>query len=154
SHLILAGVLKRVIFQIQPDPAVKGLNLWNRVGDVHGIAVAKISVVAPGWVLAPGHMTPAVLWRIAVTFLHDLGRFRDARIKLPAGATGPRRLLAIDIAGAEAAHAPADAHDHGEVVVAQLLLGSAVEGELQNVVLIVGEDGERDFDSVDQKVLF
>src|ERR1043165_4720912 len=119
-HLVFTRVLQRIVLEREPDRCVECLHLRRRIGDVHRILVAAFWDCrrAPTGILTPGHMAAAEFRRAAVTFLHDLLRFWNARVPLPCDTRALARLAAIDVAGAEEAHPPAAAHHHGIVRVA------------------------------------
>ena len=135
-HLVLARVLQGVVLEREPDRRVERLHLRRGVGDVHRVFVAALGDRrrSPAGILAPRHVAAAELGRAAVALLHDLLRLGNARIPFPRDARALARLVAVDVARAEEAHAAAAAHDDGEVLVPQLGFRLAVELEIEHVV--------------------
>lgn len=122
AHVVLSGVLQCVVLERQPDRRVERLHLRHGIGDVHRVFVAALRrrpVAPPAGILATRHVTAAELRRIAVALVHDLLRARDPRVPFPRLASALLRQPAVDVAGAEGAHASATAHHHRVVLVAQ-----------------------------------
>jgi hypothetical protein len=152
-HLVLARVLQRIVFEPKPDGGVESLHLRRSVRDVHGILVAAFGDGrgAPPWILTPGHMTSAELRRVAVAFPHDLLFFGNAWIPFPRRARVFARLAAVDIARADETHAPASAHEDGEVFIPKFGVGLAAALEIEYVVGIARDGRQIDGKCLAQK---
>ena len=88
----------------------------------------------PPRIFAPRHVPAAKFGGTAVALAHDLLRFRNSRIPFPGHARALTRLIAIDIARAQEAHAAAATHHNGKVLVPQLSFGRVVDLKIEYVL--------------------